>query len=138
MRGSTKAFLTAATLVIAAAGVAVYSFTRPVELPEPGVRVHREVFPELDFDAAAPGSSVARIFRAFGKQGAGTTASSSGRRCIYFVYDPELFEGALVVLAHAELVEKRWVVNASVKPEECAGLSEERIALSGWYAAATQ
>jgi hypothetical protein len=138
MRGSTKALFAAAGLAVAAVGVGVYSFTRPAELPELREGAHREVFPDLDFGAAVPGSSIDRIYGAFGKQSADAATSAAGRRCIYFVYDPDLFEGALAILANAKLVEKRWVVKGSAKPEECSGLPEERVELRGWYAAAAR
>jgi hypothetical protein len=137
MQGS-KALLAAAGLAVAAGAVGVYVWTRPAELPEPQGAIHQEVFPDLDFRAASPGSSIDRIYGAFGKKNADVGAGAAGSRCIYFVYDPDLFDGALVVLANGKLVEQRWVVKGLAKPEECSGLPQERVELRGWYAATTR
>jgi len=138
VRGSMKALLAVAGVGVMAVGMGTYVYIQPAELPEPRLDVHEEVFPELDFRAAAPGSSLERIFGAFGKKHPELGGGAAGRRCIYFMYDPDLFEGALVVLADAALVKERWVIKGSAKPAECSDLPEEKVDLRGWYAAAVR
>ena len=129
-------FATAGGAVVV--GFVVYVLMRPVELPELQREDRREVFPDLDVRAATPGSSIERIYGAFGKKSSESGKMAAARRCIYFTYDPDLFEGALVVLANAAVVEKSWVAKGSTKPEECSALPEERVDLRGWYAAAVR
>jgi hypothetical protein len=133
-----KALLALAGAGVIGVGVGTYVFTRPTELPPPQVGVHAEVFPDLDFRAAAPGSAVERIYGTFGKKPPELGDRPTSRRCIYFMYDPDLFGGALVVLADAALVKERWVVKGSERPAECSDLPEERVDLRGWYAAAAR
>jgi hypothetical protein len=91
----------------AAGGLALYVLREPSESPEPQSSVHEDVFPDLDLRAASRGSSVDRIYGTFGKEA--PAVENRRRRCIYFRYDRDLFEGALVVLTDANLVEKSWV-----------------------------
>jgi hypothetical protein len=138
MRSSMKALLAVAGGAVVI-GFAVYVLMRPVDLPEPQREDRREVFPDLDLRAAAPGSAIDRIYGAFGKKSSESKPRwAAAKRCIYFTYDPDLFEGALVVLANAAVVEKSWVVKGSTKPEECSALPEETVDLRGWYAAAVR
>lgn len=136
MRGPTKAYLVAAGLAIGVGGLATYNLNRPAELPQPSQGAHRDVFPDLDLRAAAPGTSLERVYRGFGKQPPHRAAS--GRRCIYFAYDPELFSGALVVLANGTLVENSWVVEGDDRPGRCSNVPEERVDLRGWHAASVR
>lgn len=133
-----KSLLVVAGVGLVAVGLGAYVFMKPAELPEPHGDDHREVFPDLDFRAAAPGSTIDRIYGTFGKRPSESGEGAEARRCVYFIYDPDLFEGALVVLANGRLVEKRWVVKGSTKPEECSALPEESVDLRGWYAAAAR
>jgi len=111
---------------------------KPVELPEPAHPEFREVFPDVDLQAAAPGTPLNRAYASFGKQGAAERPSTLERRCIFFQYDPEFFAGALVILGNQGRVERSWVVTGVASPTECSGLPHEKIDLTGWYAAAVR
>jgi hypothetical protein len=136
VRPSLKIAIGAALLSAALAAIASYSVLRPAALPQPYRAVHKEVFPELDFGAATVGSSVDRVYGSFGKAVPDPSTQTAPRRCVYFHYDADLYEGALVVLANAAVVQQRWLVKGAAKPTECAGLPEEAVDLRGWYAAA--
>jgi hypothetical protein len=125
-----------AALLSALVGIASYSVLRPAALPEPHRTVHKDIFPELDFGAATVGSAVDRVYGSFGKAVPDPGSPRAPRRCVYFQYDPDLYRGALVVLANAGVVQQRWLVEGAAKPTECVGLPEEAVDLRGWYAAA--
>jgi hypothetical protein len=112
-----------------------YCAARPEELPEPRGSVLKEVFPDADYRAAEPGSSVARVYAAFGKT---PPNGAAHRRCVLFRYDPLLFEGALAVLTNDNVIERRWVTKSKEIPAECAGVPHESVDLAGWYAAAVR
>jgi hypothetical protein len=135
MRPSTRVLIGLFGIGAAAIGLVAYAVMHAEEVPEPHLGVQREVFPDLDYRAAAPGSSLSRVYGTFGKR---LESSSDGRarRCIYFSYDPALFDGALVILANGTVVENRWIAKGSVKPEQCSGLPAQMVDLRGWYAAA--
>ena len=125
-------------LALAAVGLLAYILTQSAELPEPNRGDQREVFPDLDYGAAVPGSRIDRIYQSFGKALSESGKAATVNRCIYFLYDRELYDGALVVLTNGALVQNRWVVKGSTKPEGCSGFAEERVDLRGWYAAAAR
>lgn len=135
MHGLRKVLVIVAGVGAVVAAVTAYTLMRADGLPETRRDVHRDVFPDLDYRAAAPGTSIDRIYGAFGKQLPDMATGGPARQCIYFMYDPDLFEGALVVLASSRVVEKRWVAKGATKPDECSGLPEARVDLRGWYAA---
>ena len=123
----------ALAVVLLAIGYIWYTAARPEELPEPRGSVVKEVFPETDYRAAELGSPVARVYAAFGK----TPPSGVGhRRCVFFRYDPLMFEGALAVLTNDDVIERRWVTKSKETPAECASVPQENVDLTGWYAAA--
>ena len=101
MRPSMKIGIGGALVSAALAGVTSHRVLIPVDLPEPHRAVQKDVFPELDFGAAVPGSPVERIYGSFGKPPLDPSTKLAVRRCVCFHYDPELYEGALVVLAHS-------------------------------------
>jgi hypothetical protein len=134
---SIKAGVVGAALAIAVTGLAIRVRSRQTEpIPEPRRGAYREVFPDLDLRTAQPGSPVNRVYEGFGRRS--PESSSSGRRCIFFTYDPDLFKGALVVLANGKLVDSRWVVRGTGEPTECSGLPHLTVDLRGWYAAAVR
>jgi hypothetical protein len=126
----------AVLLSMALAGVAFFSVRKPVPLPEPHRTVHKDVFPELDFGTAIVGSPVERIYASFGKAVPDPSTPKARSRCVFFRYDPDLYEGALVVLTDGSVVRQRWLVEGATKPAECVSLPEEAVDLRGWYAAA--
>jgi hypothetical protein len=136
MRGQTKGVVGAAFAIAAVSGVGLYLSLRSESLPDPAQPIHREVFPELDFRGARVGSSLERIYGSFGRKGPAHASDVPTRRCVYFKYDPELYDGALVVLVDGALVQQRWLLERDTKPPECSGLPEEAVDLRGWYAAA--
>jgi hypothetical protein len=136
MRASTTIASGAVLLCVALAGVAFYSVLKFVPLPEPHRTVHKDVFPELDFGTATVGSRVERIYASFGKAVPDPSTQAAPRRCVFFHYDPDLYEGALVVLTDGSVVQQRWLVEGAAKPADCTGLPEEAVDLQGWYAAA--
>jgi hypothetical protein len=110
---------------------------RPLELPEPQQQAHRDVFPESDFDAAKPGSAVQRLYASFGRTPS-RGSSEASRLCVAFRYDPELHDGALVVLVEAGVIKQRWLTTKTGTPPECASLQLEEVDLTGWYAASAR
>ena len=93
-----------------------------------------EVFPESDFRAAAPGTSVERVYRSFGREPS-RAISASNDYCVRFQYDPELFTGSLVILARGKLISDRWLVESEPMPEACSRLLVDNVDLTGWWAA---
>jgi hypothetical protein len=127
--------LAALAVALVAAGYAWYAVARPEDLPEPRGDVLKEVFPDADFRAAAPGSAVARVYAAFGRT---PPKGASGHRCVFFRYDPLLFDGALALLTNEKKIEKSWITKSRETPPECAGVHQESVDLTGWYAAAVR
>src|SRR4029079_12956495 len=118
-------------------GVAAHVLLKPGLLPEPARPASKELFPELDVPAATVGKHLRLVYASFGKKPPDPHAPSGVRRCISFEYDPDLYDGALVVLAGSDsLLEELLLPNPDTKPSECAGLPEEIVDLRGWYAAA--
>jgi hypothetical protein len=135
-RRSTTVFAVAAVIAVGGAG-AWYVLGRPLELPDPQEQPIRDVFPDSDLRAAKPGSEVRRVYASFGRKPS-DGSSDAGERCVAFRYDPELHDGALVVLARDGVIRERWLVARMSIPPECAGLHVEEVDLSGWYAASVQ
>ncbi len=137
MQNSIKLLLLLVAGVGAVTGaLAMYVLREPAEFPEPHRSVHQDVFPDLDLRVATRGSGVDRVYGTFGKKA--PAVEDGRRRCVYFRYDPDLFDGSLVVLTDANLVEKSWVMKGAAKPGECSGLLEESVDLRGWHAAAVR
>jgi len=123
----------------ACVGIAAHVLLKPGLLPEPAHPASKEVFPELGLRAATVGKPLRLVYASFGKKPPDPDAQPGVRRCIYFQYDPDLYEGALVVLAGSDsVVEQRWLLKPDTKPSECAGLPEQVVDLRGWYAAAVR
>jgi hypothetical protein len=119
-------------------GLARHVFLEPSELPEPYRGAHRDVFPQLDFDAAKPGSAVERVYGTFGRAMPRSDSAAASRRCVYFQYDRELSDGTLVLLVRDGTIEQRWLLRQPHKPDACSALPEEQVDLSGWCAAAAR
>ena len=137
MPRSIRAMLAATVVGGVIAGLVTYALLTPEALPEPHRPVHKDVFPELDYGAASVGTAVKEIYASFGRKPANQVTQAT-TRCVFFRYDPELYDGTLVVLTAEAVVKERWLVKAAGKPPECSSLPEELIDLRGWYAAAVR
>jgi hypothetical protein len=135
MRRSLKVILAIGFVTAGLTALATYRPFGSVELPQPHRPSTEEVFPDLDYRAAGVGTSVDRIYGTFGKKPP-LQGSAPAKRCVYFAYDPDLYQGALVVLVNDHTVQDRWLVTQAVRPAQCSGLPEETVDLHGWYAAA--
>jgi hypothetical protein len=123
---------------IVVAGGTAWWYVTAGTLPEPHKPRYECVFPELDYGAATPGSSVGRVYASFGKQPPQGGTHGETARCVVFGYDPDLFDGALVVLTHGSTIANRWIMKGSTLPSECLTVPKERVSLAEWHAAAVR
>jgi hypothetical protein len=106
------------------------------EVPPPPYRpAISDVFPDLDFAGASPGSAAATVYSGYGRLPPTWGGHAKSRYCAAFRYDRGASDVTLTLLVDSELIHERWLSAADEPPSACAGLPIDRVDLTGWRAA---